>query len=129
MRIAISGTDRKSVIEKVEQKTNLTSVKAFDKYKDTLPLLDYAAVSYRYYSDKNVLFDGCVLDYVAECSDGYSDVQEQIVLSSIANFDKIFVVNTNLSDQSLSVYKDYMSFYPDKIVFINDENDVNITLD
>ena len=25
--------------------------------------------------------------------------------------------------------KDYMSFYPDKIVFINDENDVNITLD
>ena len=129
MRIAISGTDRKSVIEKVEQKNNLTSVKPFDKYKDTLPLLYYAAVSYRYYSDKNVLFDGCVLDYVVECSDGYSDVQEQIVLSSIANFDKIFVVNTNLSDQSLSVYKDYMSFYPDKIVFINDENDVNITLD
>jgi hypothetical protein len=54
----------------------------------------------------------------------FFDVYEQIVLSSLLNIDKVFVVTNNMDENELSTYKYYGSLMDGKIVFVSNVNDV-----
>lgn len=98
MRIAVSGVARQSAIEKLEKELNVV---ALSKSADTgNELIDYAAESYLHFDKSDVLFDGTVLDVTdfGSSHEGVIEVYEQIIISALLNYDRVFVVTDGMDN-------------------------------
>lgn len=125
MRIAICGTDKKSAISKLESVFGV-EVKNPWSVDGKSGIVDYAAETYKYYNETDVLFNGSAFDFLLENeAEGYFDVCEQIAINTLDNVDKIIVMTSGMSDVQLKMYQDYASI-SDKFCLCNSDEDINI---
>ena len=125
MKVAVCGNDIHevtNVVSKLEKILNTEAV--IPKIISEHPIVEMAAETYGQNKRKNVVYVGCVLTYLVNVDEKFFDVYEQIVLSSLLNLDKVFVVTNNMDENELSIYKYYGSLMDDKIVFVSNVNDV-----
>lgn len=125
MKVAVCGNDRIDVIKELEKLLKTESVRP--KLGLEHPIVDMANETYGQNKRTNVVFDGCVLEYLTPRLSGkYFDVYEQIALTSLVNIDKVYVVTAGMSDDEINMYKDYNEFLNGKIVFVSEVKDVTV---
>lgn len=125
MKVAVCGNDIHevtNVVSKLEKILNTEAVTP--KIMSEHPIVEMAAETYGQNKRKNVVYVGCVLTYLVNVDEKFFDVYEQIVLTSLLNLDKVFVVTNNMDENELSIYKYYGSLMDGKIVFVSNVNDV-----
>ena len=124
MRISICGPLAESAISKAE---NVLGVSAKLPWQESI--IDYAAETYKYFNEQNVIFKGSVFDFLtSELNEGYDDVYEQIALETLNNVDYIAVIAMNMNKQLLKVYKEYQELYPEKIHIYSSPAEFEVTL-
>lgn len=125
MKVAVCGNDIHevtNVVSKLEKILNTEAVTP--KIVSEHPIVEMASETYGQTKRKNVVYVGCVLTYLINVDEKFFDVYEQIVLNSLLNLDKVFVVTNNMDENELSIYKYYGSLMGGKIVFVSNVNDV-----
>ena len=128
MRVAVVGPHRDGVISKVEEAFDTTVKKPWD-IDDGASIIDYAAETYKYFNEYNVVFDGSPFDFlVKEDDEGYDDVYEQIALNTLDNLNYIVVITLDMDKSTLKMYKEYAKIYPNKFYFFTSYNDFELTL-
>ena len=124
MRISICGPLAESAISKAE---NVLGVSAKLPWQESI--IDYAAETYKYFNEQNVIFKGSVFDFLtSELNEGYDDVYEQIALETLNNVDYIAVIAMNMNKQLLKVYKEYQELYPEKFHIYLSPAEFEVTL-
>ena len=123
MKIAVCGNDRENVIKRLEKILRTEAVRP--KLDTEHSIVNMAEETYGQTKRKNVVYDGCVLEYLKPgLNEEFFDVYEQIALTSLVNIDKIFVVTKGMDEDELNMYKEYTEFLDGKINFVTDENEV-----
>ena len=123
MKIAVCGNDRENVIKRLEKILRTEAVRP--KLDTEHSIVNMAEETYGQTKRKNVVYDGCVLEYLKPgLNEEFFDVYEQIALTSLVNIDKIFVVTKGIDEDELNMYKEYTEFLDGKINFVTDENEV-----
>ena len=124
MRISICGPLAESAISKAE---DVLGVSAKLPWQESI--IDYAAETYKYFNEQNVIFKGSVFDFLtSELNEGYDDVYEQIALETLNNVDYIAVIAKNMNRQLLKVYKEYQELYPEKFHIYSSPQEFEVTL-
>ena len=124
MRISICGPLAESAISKAE---NVLGVSAKLPWQESI--IDYAAETYKYFNEQNVIFKGSVFDFLtSELNEGYDDVYEQIALETLNNVDYIAVIAMDMNKQLLKVYKEYQELYPEKFHIYLSPTEFEVTL-
>ena len=124
MRISICGPLAESAISKAE---DVLGVSAKLPWQESI--IDYAAETYKYFNEKNVIFKGSVFDFLtSELNEGYDDVYEQIALETLNNVDYIVVIARGMNMQLLKVYKEYQELYPEKFHIYLSPAEFEVTL-
>lgn len=124
MRISICGPLAESAISKAE---DVLGVSAKLPWQESI--IDYAAETYKYFNEKNVIFKGSVFDFLtSELNEGYDDVYEQIALETLNNVDYIVVIARGMNMQLLKVYKEYQELYPEKFHIYSSSAEFEVTL-
>ena len=124
MRISICGPLAESAIEKAEGVLGVTVKLPWQE-----SIIDYAAETYKYFNEQNVIFKGSVFDFLtSELNEGYDDVYEQIALETLNNVDYIAVIAMNMNKQLLKVYKEYQELYPEKFHIYLSPAEFEVTL-
>ena len=124
MRISICGPLAESAISKAE---DVLGVSAKLPWQESI--IDYAAETYKYFNEKNVIFKGSVFDFLtSELNEGYDDVYEQIALETLKNVDYIVVIARGMNMQLLKVYKEYQELYPEKFHIYSSPAEFEVTL-
>lgn len=130
MKISVFGGDREivnRVIEKLERLMKTEAVKP--KLGTEHPIVEMAKESYGQNKRKNVVYDGCVLQYLKPDMDDEDlfDTYEQIVLTSLVNIDMVLIIPEGMEDELIEFYSSYSEMVGgDKIKFINDENSITV---
>ena len=123
MKIAVCGNDRENVIKRLEKILRTEAVRP--KLDTEHSIVNMAEETYGQTKRKNVVYDGCVLEYLKPgLNEEFFDVYEQIALTSLVNIDKIFVVTKDMDEDELNMYKEYSEFLDGKINFVSDEKEV-----
>ena len=123
MKIAVCGNDRENVIKRLEKILRTEAVRP--KLDTEHSIVNMAEETYGQTKRKNVVYDGCVLEYLKPgLNEEFFDVYEQIALTSLVNIDKIFVVTKGIDEDELNMYKEYTEFLDGKINFVSDEKEV-----
>ena len=124
MRISICGPLAESAISKAEDVLGESAKLPWQE-----SIIDYAAETYKYFNEKNVIFKGSVFDFLtSELNEGYDDVYEQIALETLNNVDYIAVIAMNMNKQLLKVYKEYQELYPEKFHIYTSPQEFEVTL-
>lgn len=124
MRIAICGPRKDEVIVKVEKVFNTKA-----KYPKQCEIIDYAAETYKYFDEPNVVFEGSPFDFLAlEPVEGVDDVYEQISLNSLENLDELAVIAMDMDRKQLAIYKEYQKLLPEKIFIYSTPVDFEVRL-
>ena len=124
MRISICGPLAESAIEKAEGVLGVTVKLPWQE-----SIIDYAAETYKYFNEQNVIFKGSAFDFLAsELKEGYDDVYEQIALDTLNNVDYIAVIAMDMNKQLLKVYKEYQELYPEKFHIYLSPAEFEVTL-
>ena len=124
MRISICGPLAESAISKAE---DVLGVSAKLPWQESI--IDYAAETYKYFNEQNVIFKGSAFDFLtSELKEGYDDVYEQIALDTLNNVDYIAVIAMDMNKQLLKVYKEYQELYPDKFHIYSSSEEFEVTL-
>ena len=124
MRISICGPFAESAITKAESVLGVTV-----KHPWQESIIDYAAETYKYFNEQNVIFKGSAFDFLAsELKEGYDDVYEQIALDTLNNVDYIAVITMDMNKQILKVYKEYQELYPEKFHIYLSPAEFEVTL-
>ena len=124
MRISICGPLAESAISKAE---DVLGVSAKLPWQESI--IDYAAETYKYFNEQNVIFKGSVFDFLtSELNEGYDDVYEQIALETLNNVDYIAVIAMDMNKQLLKVYKEYQELYPEKFHIYLSPTEFEVTL-
>ena len=124
MRISICGPLAESAIAKAEDVLGVTVKLPWQE-----SIIDYAAETYKYFNEQNVIFKGSAFDFLAsELKEGYDDVYEQIALDTLNNVDYIAVIAMDMNKQLLKVYKEYQELYPDKFHIYSSSEEFEVTL-
>ena len=124
MRISICGPLAESAISKAE---DVLGVSAKLPWQESI--IDYAAETYKYFNEQNVIFKGSVFDFLtSELNEGYDDVYEQIALETLNNVDYIAVIAMDMNKQLLKVYKEYQELYPEKFHIYLSPAEFEVTL-
>ena len=124
MRISICGPLAESAIAKAESVLGV-SVKL--PWQESI--IDYAAETYKYFNEQNVIFKGSAFDFLtSELKEGYDDVYEQIALDTLNNVDYIAVIAMDMNKQLLKVYKEYQELYPEKFHIYLSPAEFEVTL-
>lgn len=110
MRIAIVGPHKDEAISKAE---GVFGVSAKSPWQ--AGIIDYAAETYKYLDESDVVFEGSPFDFLAlDPVEGYADVEEQICLNALQNLDYIAVIAMDMDRHQLNIYKEYQKLFPDK---------------
>ena len=124
MRISICGPLAESAIAKAEDVLGVTVKLPWQE-----SIIDYAAETYKYFNEQNVIFKGSAFDFLAsELKEGYDDVYEQIALDTLNNVDYIAVIAMDMNKQLLKVYKEYQELYPEKFHIYLSPAEFEVTL-
>ena len=124
MRISICGPLAESAIAKAE---GVLGVSAKLPWKESI--IDYAAETYKYFNEQNVIFKGSVFDFLTPgLEEGYDDEYEQIALDTLNNVDYIAVIAMDMNKQLLKVYKEYQELYPEKFHIYLSPTEFEVTL-
>lgn len=124
MRIAIVGPHKSEVISKVELAFN-TNVKS----PAEMDIINYAAETYKYFDETNVVFEGSPFDFLAlDPVDGVDDVYEQICINSLENLTYLAVISMDMDRHQLEIYKEYQKLFPDKIYIYSTPTDFELRL-
>ena len=124
MRISICGPLAENAIAKAEDVLGVTVKLPWQE-----SIIDYAAETYKYFNEQNVIFKGSVFDFLtSELKEGYDDVYEQIALDTLNNVDYIAVIAMDMNKQLLKVYKEYQELYPDKFHIYSSSEEFEVTL-
>lgn len=124
MRISICGPLAESAISKAE---NVLGVSAKLPWQESI--IDYAAETYKYFNEQNVIFKGSAFDFLtSDLKEGYDDVYEQIALDTLNNVDYIAVIAMDMNKQLLKVYKEYQELYPEKFHIYLSPTEFEVTL-
>ena len=124
MRISICGPLAESAITKAESVLGVTVKLPWQE-----SIIDYAAETYKYFNEQNVIFKGSAFDFLAsDLKEGYDDVYEQIALDTLNNVDYIAVITMDMNKQLLKVYKEYQELYPEKFHIYLSPAEFEVTL-
>ena len=124
MRISICGPLAENAIEKAEDVLGVTVKLPWQE-----SIIDYAAETYKYFNEQNVIFKGSAFDFLtSELKEGYDDVYEQIALDTLNNVDYIAVIAMDMNKQLLKVYKEYQELYPEKFHIYLSPAEFEVTL-
>lgn len=124
MRISICGPFAESAITKAESVLGVTVKLPWQE-----SIIDYAAETYKYFNEQNVIFKGSAFDFLtSDLKEGYDDVYEQIALDTLNNVDYIAVIAMDMNKQILKVYKEYQKLYPEKFHIYSSPQEFEVTL-
>ena len=124
MRISICGPLAENAIAKAEDVLGVTVKLPWQE-----SIIDYAAETYKYFNEQNVIFKGSVFDFLTpELEEGYDDEYEQIALDTLNNVDYIAVIAMDMNKQLLKVYKEYQELYPEKFHIYLSPTEFEVTL-
>ena len=124
MRISICGPLAESAITKSESVLGVTVKLPWQE-----SIIDYAAETYKYFNEQNVIFKGSAFDFLtSDLKEGYDDVYEQIALDTLNNVDYIAVITMDMNKQILKVYKEYQELYPEKFHIYSSPQEFEVTL-
>ena len=124
MRISICGPLAENAIAKAEDVLGVTVKLPWQE-----SIIDYAAETYKYFNEQNVIFKGSAFDFLtSDLKEGYDDVYEQIALDTLNNVDYIAVIAMDMNKQILKVYKEYQELYPDKFHIYSSSEEFEVTL-
>ena len=124
MRISICGPLAENAIAKAEDVLGVTVKLPWQE-----SIIDYAAETYKYFNEQNVIFKGSAFDFLAsDLKEGYDDVYEQIALDTLNNVDYIAVIAMDMNKQLLKVYKEYQELYPEKFHIYLSPAEFEVTL-
>ena len=124
MRISICGPLAENAIAKAEDVLGVTVKLPWQE-----SIIDYAAETYKYFNEQNVIFKGSVFDFLtSELNEGYDDVYEQIALETLNNVDYIAVIAMNMNKQILKVYKEDQELYPEEFHIYTSPQEFEVTL-
>lgn len=127
MRISVVGPNREAVISKIEDALKVEVKRPWEVNGES-NILDYAAETYKYLDEHNVVFDGSPFDFLSKNNgEGYDELYEQIALDTLSNVDYINVITLDMDRKTCALYKDYASIYPDKFHFYTSYNDFELT--
>ena len=130
MKISVFGGDREVVDRVIKKLESLLKTEAVTpKLGTEHPIVEVAKESYGHNKRTNVVYDGCVLQYLKPDMEGDDlfDVYEQIVLTSLVNIDLVLIVPNGMEDGLAEFYAGYSEMIGgDKIKFINDENSITV---
>ena len=82
-------------------------------------LYESAKTTYEYDNAKNVVYLGCVLDYVVNEKDIHP-LDEQIVLCALDNLDVVYVNTSGMTPEEINSYHQFDEFFAGKVVDVND---------
>ena len=124
MRISICGPLAENAIAKAEDVLGVTVKLPWQE-----SIIDYAAETYKYFNEQNVIFKGSAFDFLtSDLKEGYDDVYEQIALDTLNNVDYIAVITMDMNKQILKVYKEYQELYPEKFHIYLSPAEFEVTL-
>lgn len=115
MKISVCGTNSSELLKKVERHYKVESVPAMGN------IYEAAKVTYDYDNEKNVVFDGCVLDYAVNQDDMHM-LDEQIILCALDNLDVIYVYTSGMSDEEIKRYHQFDEFFDGRVVDVRNED-------
>lgn len=120
MRIVVCGKHREDVVKKIESEYGVDSINLSYPGMDdnNYSLFEYAAETFKHFNKNNVIFDGGVFDSFKFYSDeGWRDLQEQVILSSICNVDRIIIVKDEMNEKEIEFCDFFVNLYPEKIIY------------
>ncbi len=124
MRIAVTGPHKREVISKVEGVFNTSA-----KSPAEVDIISYAAETYKYFDEGNVVFEGSPFDFLAlDPVEGVDDVYEQICLNSLENLTYLAVITMDMDKHQVEIYKEYQQLFPDKIYIYHTPADFEVRL-
>ena len=113
MKTAVCGTNSSELLKKVERHYKVESVDAIGN------IYESAKVTYDYDDVKNVVFNGCVLDYAVNQDDMHM-LDEQIILCALDNLDVVYVNTSGMTPEEVNSYHQFDEFFAGKVVDVND---------
>lgn len=131
MRICICGLHREDAVKKAEDALGVESVNVDFPGMESEPnkLFYNAALSFKYFEKNNVVFDGGVFDednFKLYADVGWAELQEQIILSVIANLDYIVIIKEGMDEKRVKFCQSFADIYPNKFVMINTGSELEI---
>lgn len=130
MKISVFGGDREVVDRIIKRLETLLKTEAVrPKLGSEHPIVEMAKETYGQNKRKNVVYDGCVLQYLKPdmADEDLFDTYEQIVLTSLVNIDLVLIVPDGMEEGLSEFYAGYSEMIGgDKIKFINDENSITV---
>lgn len=109
MKIAVCGANCPELLKKVERHYKVESVDAKGN------IYESAKVTYDYDNEKNVVFNGCVLDYAVNLEDMHL-FDEQVIMCSLDNLDVVYVYTAGMSDEEINRYHQFDEFFVGKVI-------------
>lgn len=109
MKVAVCGTNCPELLKKVERHYKVESVDAVGN------IYEAAKVTYDYDDVKNVVFNGCVLDYAVNADDMHL-LDEQIILCSLYNLDVIYVYTSGMTEEEIARYHQFDEFFGGTVI-------------
>ena len=133
MRITICGPQREHAVKKVEKVLGVNSISPIypGMENDNYKLFSYAADTFKHFPDKqsnyNVVFDGGVFDeFVFYVDEGWTDLQEQVIISAIQNVDYVIVITAGMDEKSFKFCQSFAEMFPKKLLLTdNPDADFN----
>ena len=105
MKVSVCGVNNIELLKKVESYYGVNSVYAEGN------IYESAKSTYDYDNVENVVFNGCVLDYIVNTNDIHP-LDEQIVLCALCNFDVVYVYTYGMTTEDIEKYHQFDEFYP-----------------
>ena len=119
MRVAVCVSNNSLEKQTIELIKKLESHYGVEYVNAMGGLYGSARTTYEYDNAKNVVYLGCVLDYVV-CEKDIHPLDEQIVLCSLDNLDVVYVNTTGMTPDEVNSYHQFDEFFVGKVVDVND---------
>lgn len=119
MRIAVCVSNNSLEKQTIELIKKLESHYGVEYVNAMGGLYESAKTTYEYDNAKNVVYLGCVLDYVV-CEKDIHPLDEQIVLCALDNLDVVYVNVAGMSQEEIDSYHQFDEFCPGKVVDVVD---------
>ena len=109
MKVAVCGTNCPELLNKVERHYKVESVDAVGN------IYESAKVTYDYDAAKNVVFNGCVLDYAVNADDMHL-FDEQVILCALDNLDVVYVYTEGMTPEEIDRYHQFDDFFEGMVI-------------
>lgn len=119
MRVAVCVSNNSLEKQTIELIKKLESHYGVEYVNAMGGLYESAKTTYEYDNAKNVVYLGCVLDYVVNEKDIHP-LDEQIVLCALDNLDVVYVNTTGMTSDEVNSYHQFDEFFAGKVVDVND---------